>query len=87
MGDVVKFHTSPNDLMTIREIEVKHGFTYSYLYKHARLGNLTLYPRGVFKLSEREVLNFVERKTKNKWQALERKHTKTRMVQQLPNTT
>lgn len=79
MGDVVKFHTSPNDLMTIREIEAKHGFKYSYLYKHARLGDITIYPRGVFKLSEREVLNFVERKTKNKWQASVERELNTKM--------
>lgn len=52
----------PSDLMTLRELEAKHGFTYQFLYKHARLGSFPIHYRGVLKASERDVLNFVERK-------------------------
>lgn len=49
----------PTDLMSFKELEIKHGYKYGYLYKWACLeGKLTIYPRGVNKLSESEVLQF-----------------------------
>ena len=49
----------PTDLMTINELVLKHGFTYQYLYKWSHVANgISLYNRGVLKLSEREVLEF-----------------------------
>ena len=49
----------PTDLMSFKELEIKHGYKYGYLYKWACLeGKLTIYPRGVNKLSESEVLEF-----------------------------
>lgn len=52
----------PNDLMTFRELKLKHGFKYGYLYKWACLENkINIYPRGRMKLSEQEVLNFANK--------------------------
>ena len=49
----------PTDLMSFKELEIKHGYKYGYLYKWACLeGKITIYPRGVNKLSESEVLEF-----------------------------
>ena len=49
----------PTDLLSFKEFEIKHGYKYGYLYKWACLeGKLTIYPRGVNKLSESEVLEF-----------------------------
>ena len=53
----------PDDLMTFNELIEKHGFKYAYLYKHScRTGEITVYPRGTLKLSEKEVLEFERRK-------------------------
>ena len=55
----------PNDLMTFKELETKHGFKYSYLYKWACIEHqIQVYNRGSLKLSEQEVLSFVERKVR-----------------------
>ena len=55
----------PNDLMTFKELEKKHGFKYSYLYKWACLEReIQVYNRGSLKLSEAEVLNFVEKRVR-----------------------
>lgn len=49
----------PTDLMSFKELEIKHGYKYGYLYKWACLeGKITIYPRGVNKLSESEILEF-----------------------------
>lgn len=49
----------PKDLMSLKEICLKHGYNYDYLYKHSILkGNITVYSRGTWKLSEKEVLEF-----------------------------
>ena len=49
----------PKDLMSLKEICLKHGYNYDYLYKHSILkGNITVYFRGTWKLSEAEVLEF-----------------------------
>lgn len=49
----------PNDLMSFKELGIKHGYKYGYLYKWACLkGKIKIYPRGGLKLSEHEVLEF-----------------------------
>ena len=49
----------PQDLMSIKELCLKHGYNYDYLYKWAILKRvITVYERGTWKLSEREVLEF-----------------------------
>ena len=59
---------TPNDLMTFNELTVKHGFKYAYLYKHSCItGEITVYPRGTLKLSEKEVLDFEQRKALAKY--------------------
>lgn len=56
-------NNEPKDLMSFAELEAEHGYKYSYLYKWACLkGELTVYPRGVNKLSEAEVLQFSEKR-------------------------
>ncbi len=50
---------NPQDLMSLKELCLKHGYSYDYLYKHSILrGNITVYYRGSWKLSESEVLEF-----------------------------
>ena len=57
--NLVRNEEEPTDLMSFKELEIKHGYKYGYLYKWACLeGKLTIYPRGVNKLSESEVLQF-----------------------------
>lgn len=49
----------PTDLMTIRELCLKWGYEYSYLYKWSIIkGAIAVYYRGTWKLSEGEVLGF-----------------------------
>lgn len=49
----------PQDLMSIKELCLKHGYNYDYLYKWAILKRvITVYERGTWKLSESEVLEF-----------------------------
>lgn len=58
----------PNDLMSFDELKIKHGFKYGYLYKHScQTGEITVYPRGVLKLSEHEVLEFERNKVLKKY--------------------
>lgn len=57
--NLIRNEEEPTDLMSFKELEIKHGYKYGYLYKWACLeGKLTIYPRGVNKLSESEVLEF-----------------------------
>lgn len=61
MDNVINFRKidEPIDLLSFKELGIKYGFKYSYLYKWACLeGELTVYPRGIIKLSESEVLEF-----------------------------
>ena len=52
----------PNDLMSFKELQLKHNFDYDYLYKKSvEEGAIRLYMRGVWKLSENEVLKFAEK--------------------------
>lgn len=49
----------PLDLMSLREICDKHSYDYDYIYKKSVIkGEITPYLRGVWKLSESEVLEF-----------------------------
>ena len=55
----VKSPIDPQDLMSLKELCLKHGYNYDYLYKYSILrGDITVYFRGTWKLSESEVLEF-----------------------------
>ena len=55
----VKSSIYPQDLMSLKELHEKHGYNYDYLYKYSILkGDITVYFRGTWKLSETEVLEF-----------------------------
>lgn len=55
----LKSPTDPQDLMSLKELHEKHGYNYDYLYKCSILkGDITVYFRGTWKLSETEVLEF-----------------------------
>lgn len=55
---------SPDDLMSFKELEIKYGLKYGFLYKWACLKReLNLYERGCLKLSEKEVLDFLYKRT------------------------
>lgn len=57
----------PKDLMSIKELCLKHQFDYDYLYKWSILkGAINVYFRGKWKLSESEVLEFSRIKTEEK---------------------
>jgi hypothetical protein len=58
----------PDDLMSFDELRLKHGFKYGYLYKHScQTGEIRIYPRGVLKLSESEVLEFEKNRALKKY--------------------
>ncbi len=49
----------PTDLMSIKELCMKHGYDYNYLYKWSIIkGVINVYDRGTWKLSESEVQEF-----------------------------
>lgn len=49
----------PQDLLSFKELCLKHGYNYDYLYKYSILkGQIPVYDRGTWKLSESEVLEF-----------------------------
>ena len=57
----------PQDLMSIKELCLKHGYNYDYLYKWAILKRvITVYERGSWKLSESEVLEFSRQQAEKK---------------------
>lgn len=69
MNNVISFNREvvkediPTDLMTFKEIEDKHGIKYQYLYKWAcTMGQIRIFNRGKLKLSEKEVLDFTEKR-------------------------
>ncbi len=56
----------PQDLLSFKQLCTKHGYNYDYLYKYSILkGQIPVYDRGTWKLSESEVLEF-SRKVKEK---------------------
>ena len=49
----------PTDLLSIKELCLKHMYDYDYLYKWSIIkGEIQVYLRGTWKLSESEVLQF-----------------------------
>ena len=51
----------PTDLMSLKELCLKHRYDYDYLYKWSIIkGEIQVYLRGTWKLSESEVLQFSE---------------------------
>lgn len=57
----------PKDLMSIKELCLKHQFDYDYLYKWSiTKGVIKVYFRGKWKLSESEVLEFSRIKAEEK---------------------
>lgn len=57
----------PQDLMSIPELCLKHGYDYNYLYKWSILkGVIPVYYRGTWKLSECEVQEFSRIKKEQK---------------------
>ena len=65
MTNIINFTREeiPSDLMSFKEIEMNHGIKYQYLYKWAcTMGQIRIFNRGKLKLSEREVLEFTEKR-------------------------
>lgn len=69
MNNVINFERfkdeskTPDDLMTLKELGIKHGFKYGYLYKWScREKQITVYDRGTLYLSEKEVLEFAKKR-------------------------
>lgn len=64
--DMVDF-SAPNDLMTLKELALKYGCSYDYLYKWSvREKVIQAYFRGTWKLSEKDVIEFITTKTKKR---------------------
>lgn len=64
---VVTRTDDPKDLMSIKELCLKHQFDYDYLYKWSIVkGVINTYFRGKWKLSESEVLEFSRIKAEEK---------------------
>ena len=62
---------TPDDLMSLREICLKHRFNYNYLYKCAiQKRAIKVYFRGNWKLSEREVLDWSSKLAQEKLKKL-----------------
>lgn len=58
---------TPDDLMSLKEIQLKHGVDYNFLYKWSiEKGEIATYFRGCWKLSEGEVLEYCKRKAEEK---------------------
>ena len=52
---------TPDDLMSLKELCLKHCYDYDYLYKWSVIkGVIKTYFRGTWKLSESEVLAFCD---------------------------
>lgn len=66
----------PTDLMSIKELCMKHGYDYNYLYKWSILkGVIPVYYRGAWKLSESEVLEFSRNQQEQKLAKIRRKES------------
>lgn len=65
MNNVINLKTSrinfPNDLISFKEFAEKHNMKIGYLYKLQKLGQFPRYKRGVWKISESEVLKVLEK--------------------------
>lgn len=56
----VDFKT-PDDLMSFKDFALKHQMKLGYLYKLREKGEIKRYKRGVWKISESEVLKALQR--------------------------
>jgi len=52
---------TPNDLMSFKDFALKHQMKLGYLYKLREKGAIKRYKRGVWKVSESEVLKALQR--------------------------
>ena len=58
---------TPNDLMSLKEISIKHHLDYNFLYKWAiEKGKISTYFRGRWMLSVSEVLEFCKIRAEEK---------------------
>lgn len=58
---------TPEDLMSLKELCTKHCLDYDYLYKWSVLkGEIKVYFRGIWKVSESEVLDYINSKAEQK---------------------
>lgn len=56
-------NSRPNDLLKIRDFKAKYGLNYEYLYKWAVLKKqIKVYSMGGIALSEKEVLDFEQKR-------------------------
>ena len=70
MSNVIQFNQNeyPNDLLTISEIKKKYGLSYGFVYKWAIIKKvLTVYDKAGIAVSEKELLEFLNKRSK-KWQ-------------------
>ncbi len=51
---------TPNDLLSFKEFARKHSMKQGYLYKLAERKKINRYKRGIWKISESEVLNYLD---------------------------
>lgn len=63
MQNVISFRKevktiTPDDLMSFKEFATKHSCSLKFLY---RLKNIKRYKRGIYKISENEVLQVLDR--------------------------
>lgn len=66
---------APQDLMSIRELSLKHHYDYNFLYKRSIIkGDITPHFRGVWKLSERETLEFCRNLAEQKLKRIRKKN-------------
>lgn len=65
MNNVINFNKGkleiPNDLMSFKDFALKHGMNIGYLYKLYYGEKIKRYKRGIWKISESEVLNALQR--------------------------
>lgn len=51
----------PNDLISFKDFALKYDMKVGYLYKLCRKGQISRHKRGVWKISESEVLQVLQR--------------------------
>jgi len=62
---------TPDDLMSLKELCLKHSLEYDYLYKWSVVkGEIKVHFRGVWKVSESEVLDYINSKAEEKLRKL-----------------
>ena len=55
-----KISKTPNDLVSFKEFALKHDMKQGTLYKLAERGSILRYKRGIWKISESEVLRYLD---------------------------